>query len=267
MGVRCLTSLFNERRFYDNYKLSNCHLIIDGMGLASAIYRNVCSNPAFGGDYDKFAICVEWCIKEFKLCGVVPVVVFGGICTTEDISTRRQRLESKILSYAQLGPLSQPEETFPLILKQAFMDKLVEHEIAHVQCDRGCYPEMVALAKKLDCPVLGHNSDFLIYNVRFIPLRSFPFSSPSVVRGKPIPCIIYRVDLFLEAFNMTECMLPLLAALVNTHNKHYTEIQTFFDSLNVKTQPFNYFQILIDVIIWLSKESFDSALKKVCMVI
>jgi hypothetical protein len=268
MGVRGLTSLFKTRRFYDNYKLSNCHLIIDGYAFASVLYREVCSNPALGGDYDRYGMEVEWWFKELLRCGVVPVVVFGGTYKKKDFWKKRKNFLSKVLNFQKLSPYSIPDQNFPLMLRKAFLEKLVELGIALVQSDFQDYGQMAALAKKLDCPVLSDNSDFLIYNVGYIPLTSFPFSSPSLVRGQAIPCIIFRVKLFLNSFGVSESMLPLLAAIVTTYEKYSTQhqtnhIKTFFDSLNVTIIPFRHKKFIPDVISWLRKESFDSALKKV----
>jgi hypothetical protein len=269
MGVRGLTTYINQNseKYFENYKLSNCHLIVDGNSLASVLFTKVCRNSAFGGDYDTYGHCIERCFKDFKKCGVVPVVVFDGGCEKKKLRTTRKRCESKILSLAKVGPCSSSGQAFPLMMRKSFREVLVELDVAFVQSDFEADAEIAALAKKLNCPVLSNDSDFFIFDVLYIPLSSLSFSSVSlVVKEKFIPCTIYRVDMFLESFGLSKSMLPLLATLLGNDYIDRYRFNTFFNYVKTKKgkKPTQVQARIAGLLDWLRKETFDSALKKVC---
>lgn len=147
-----------------------------------------------------------------------------------------------------------------------------EINIPYVQCDFEADQEIASLAHKYDCPVLSFDSDFYIFDVKYIPipyieLEAAPlnFTIGQSSEKYCINCKMYQIDYFLNSFGgLDKSLLPLLASILGNDYIKIAVFRKFYSQLRIPKQKGNLLQQKISrVIDWLRKETFDSAIEKV----
>lgn len=277
MGVRGLTTFIknNEKRYFKNYKLHGCKVLLDGNSIASNLYIWSNLESAFGGDYDKFAKYVKEFFKLFRKCDISPLVIFDGGYEQRKLKTVYQRMRDKFLSARNVQPFS-GSVNFPLFMRIVFREVLTELNIPFCQSDFEADDELAALARQLECPVISYDSDFYIYDVLYIPfptvsLQAEAFKENALAKeANPkyyLECKVYNVDDFIQSFGgLDKNMLPILAALLGNDYIRRSVFKAFYTNLKIpkgKTKPTQ--RRIQAVIEWLRNETFDSAITKVCL--
>ncbi|XP_055387275.1 protein asteroid [Condylostylus longicornis] len=172
MGVKGLTSFIakNAEQYMKPFELHDCDLVIDGDNLACNLYKDVSEcNSAFGGDYDKYYRTV---IKFFQLlsqCNIRSFVLLDGGYEQKKMRTVQSRLRAKIACIKHINP-SNSRPMFPLMMREVFVDAVKNSGVHLMRCMYEADEELAALARCLNCPVLSYDSDFYVFNVKYIPL-------------------------------------------------------------------------------------------------
>lgn len=274
MGVRGLTTYINkhENTFLKQYYLHDCLLVIDGHSLSAQLFTAINCFAAFGGDYDKYAARVRVFFQQLKRCNVTSYVIFDGGYVKGKLRTAHSRLRSKIYGASRLDPVTQSSlKIFPLFLRDVFKNVLDELQILYTVCELEADDEVAAMARRLDCPVLSYDSDFFIYNVKYIPYHTIETKAVSIrVDGEKrvaIECKIYKIKYFIEHIgDITEDIMPLLATLLGNDFVQKKVFNKFFSQLKLPKgkNKMNEQQRSIQAVIkWLKNETLDSAIEKV----
>ncbi|RTG82575.1 uncharacterized protein DC041_0012255 [Schistosoma bovis] len=105
MGIRGLwTYIESSGGNLSVYELHKQPLVIDAENFATACYREAALQCEFGGEYLAFKSYVQSLLKEFSICGVEPIFVFGGCHPKEgtklDTLMKRNKEHFKQLSSA-----------------------------------------------------------------------------------------------------------------------------------------------------------------------
>ncbi|KAL3056219.1 hypothetical protein OYC64_018832 [Pagothenia borchgrevinki] len=231
MGVQGLTTLLEKhRRIYRDRRLSHSWLLIDGSNLYHWLYVNSGLDQNHGGEYTAFAALIERFVKALRDCQITPYIVLdgGSDILEKKNETVMQRAVDRIKRAhraAQGGQRGQSEYIMPTLVKLVFRQTLRRLDVQVAQCYGEADPEIAALAREWQSPVLSGDSDFYIYDlpVGLLPLSHFQWEM--VVRtgsNSYIPCKSYNTSSFCIFFKIQRQLLPAFAALagndyVNLH--------------------------------------------------
>ncbi|KAJ4933396.1 hypothetical protein JOQ06_030227 [Pogonophryne albipinna] len=231
MGVQGLTTLLEKHRsIYQDLCLSHCRLLIDGSILYHKLYFNSGLDQNHGGEYAAFAALIERFVKVLRDCQITPYIVLdGGLDISEKknetVKKRAVDLNKQAHQAAQSG---QSKNILPTLVKLVFRQTLRRLDVQVAQCYGEADPEIAALAREWQCPVLSEDSDFYIYDLPegVLPLSDFQWKAVER-RGSNsyIPCKSYNTSSFCNFFQIQRQLLPAFAALAGNDyvNPHWLQ--------------------------------------------
>lgn len=124
MGVRGLATFIsnNSSQYLQSHRLHNCTIIVDGNNLASQLYiYSSKSNPAYGGDYDRYYRCIKHFFDCLAECKIQALVIFDGGYEKRKLPTVWERLKGKIYACNKVNPNNQTRKNvFPLLMRETF---------------------------------------------------------------------------------------------------------------------------------------------------
>ncbi|CAH8630385.1 unnamed protein product [Schistosoma margrebowiei] len=280
MGIRGLwTYIRSSGGNLSVYELHNQPLVIDAENFAAVCYREAALRCEFGGEYLAFKSYVQSLLKEFSICGVEPIFVFGGCHPKEgtklDTLMKRNKEYFKQLSSALLIAKSTYStelkiDIAPRLNRNVLVEILRESSIRYIACEREADISTAELAVYLQCPVTSNDSDFFIYRpndnnqvYNFIPFStisrySMKRSVPcSICKRNGVPCYFISCSILNNSGPFSKLkypMLPLFAILIGNDMISNIRLPTIIDSLirtsNLRSS--SYYQIRIDAIFnWL----------------
>lgn len=271
MGIRGLTTFVNSRcdKFLEPYELHNTYLVIDGNNIASHLYRWHCiKNDCFGGDYDAYARCITKFFHLLLECKVTPLVIFDGSYEDRKLSTVYNRMRQKIKNGRLTKRSVTPRvEMFPLLLRDVFVEMVRKLNIKFVRCTFEADYDMACIARKLDCPLLSYDSDFFLFDVKYVPFSTLILNA-TVRKGiKSVQCQVYCVDTFVSCYKglSKEC-LPLIAVLLGNDYIERKVFSQFYNHIKLpksREAKSDQQRRIAAVIKFLQGETFESATKKV----
>lgn len=276
MGIPGFAKYIQDRAssYFENYKLANCTLVIDGHSLSCQIYNwNQVPEPdarcynCYGGDYDKYAHTLMGFFHVLKEANVKPIVVFDGGFEAKKLPTILKRMQDKIeigIRMDSAMEMAQPwKVVFPLFLRETFKDALKQLAIPMAMCQFEGDTEIASLAHSLNCPVLTFDSDYFLFGVKYIPFKSI--KNVVEVRGssdsyKFIPCQLYRIERLLQKFPGLELgTLHLLPVLVGNDYIESGVFREFLREISANKSGSN-----IDVVLrWLADQAPEGAVLKI----
>lgn len=143
-------------------------------------------------------------------------------------------------------------------------------EIAMVVCEFDSDHEIANLANQLNCPVLSYDSDFYIFDVKYIPFFLGDRQNLYVLRklehlGTPrrqwrsnLRCKIFNRKQFLARTNLSKDKLKILSVFLgNDTIPRVTTIDDFCNYLQLGPGRFS-----VNVIKWLASKSVPEAIEK-----
>ncbi|CAH8630725.1 unnamed protein product [Schistosoma bovis] len=280
MGIRGLwTYIESSGGNLSTYELHKQPLVIDAENFATACYREAALQCEFGGEYLAFKSYVQSLLKEFSICGVEPIFVFGGCHPKEgtklDTLMKRNKEYFKQLSSALLIAKSTCStelniDVAPRLNRNVLVEILRESSIRYIACEREADISTAELAVHLQCPVTSGDSDFFIYrpNDNYQVYNFIPFSTISryskkrsvpcsICKRSGAPCYVMSCSILNNSGPFSKLkypMLPLFAILVGNDMISNIRLPTIIDSLirTSKLQRKSYYQRRIDAIFnWL----------------
>ncbi|XP_066599713.1 protein asteroid isoform X1 [Prorops nasuta] len=269
MGITGLSKYIerNSDRFFEKFQLHDTYLVIDGNSIACQLYNwyTKC-NCAFGGDYDKYAQCVQQFFETLLQCNVIPLVLFDGGREDKKIKTALKRTRHKIQLASRFNPQQRHLKIIPAFINIVFQDVLELLGLRYAKTMFEADNTIAAIAKLLNCPVLSYDSDFYIYGSLYIPFNTL---ERNICRSKSELmayqcCKIFRVEKFLKAFHgLDSSLLPLAAVILGNDYVPITTFNYFFRHITVpkSNKNKNERQCRIEGIFkWLSQYNLNSAI-------
>ncbi|XP_066599714.1 protein asteroid isoform X2 [Prorops nasuta] len=239
MGITGLSKYIerNSDRFFEKFQLHDTYLVIDGNSIACQLYNwyTKC-NCAFGGDYDKYAQCVQQFFETLLQCNVIPLVLFDGGREDKKIKTALKRTRHKIQLASRFNPQQRHLKIIPAFINIVFQDVLELLGLRYAKTMFEADNTIAAIAKLLNCPVLSYDSDFYIYGSLYIPFNTL---ERNICRSKSELmayqcCKIFRVEKFLKAFHgLDSSLLPLAAVILGNDYVPITTFNYFFRHITV----------------------------------
>lgn len=272
MGVRGLSTFIarNANEYYQSYQLHNTYLVIDGYCLASHLYKwhSKC-NDCFGGDYDKYAYTVYKFFALLQECSVTPIVIFDGGYENRKLKTVYSRMKERIRVARNLNSVTQGGlNLFPLFVRELFKDIVLKLQVKAVKCNfEGDY-EIACVARILDCPVMSYDSDFYLFDVKYIPFSTVELQVYiNKEKIKYIPCKMYKIEKFLNAFGgLSRTNIPLLGVLLGNDYIKRSTFKNFYEHIKLakrKNAKSDQQRRILAIVHWLKHETFESAVAKI----
>lgn len=273
MGIRGLTTYVNQHseRFHQPFRLHDCYLVIDGCSLACQLYIRSRCNSAFGGDYDKFAQTVEEFFSLLIKCNVTPIVIIDGGYEARKLKTVSQRMKSKLHNAKVCNPVNQnTASVFPLLMMESFKQTLKQLNVKFAQTDFEADYEIAATGRYLNCPVLSYDSDFYIFDVKYISFATLNLSPSKMKCDESVKyflnCRIYVVQHLIDSFGgLDKSLLPLIATILGNDYVPAYIFKKIYNHVKLsKSKKISHQQKRIAAIFeWLRNETLESAVRKI----
>nr|CAH7760398.1 unnamed protein product [Callosobruchus chinensis] len=276
MGFQGLTSFIenNAHVYLQTYRLHDTSLVVDGCATACYLYRLCNSNRCFGGDYDKYGKSIKNFFQILSDCNITPYVIFDGGHECREIETTIERMQNRIELAEQMSIGSNPENLYPLFIRQTFYDIGHELGVKMIHCDFKSDTDIKKIAHRLGCPVLSYDSDFYIFDGLYIPLKQLhmiimrAYSIDTKLTYHYLECSVYDVEKFLNYHGLkSKSILPLLAVLLGNNDVKKNVSSMLRNNVTIQrnqrwpsSKSHNHIR---SVLIWLKKETLDSAITKV----
>ncbi|XP_043188154.1 uncharacterized protein LOC122363221 isoform X2 [Amphibalanus amphitrite] len=272
--VKYLTWFATKHGLLREECISNCPLVIDGNDLMASLEKRHYDETAGGGIYQNFAMNVKTFFCDLQRSGISPIVLLHDELPVRlGISPESMRFNPDIIqdSYKDHGVRLAEAQTSQLLHKNIFLQVLRRLEIPHIVCLNDATAEFTALARKLDCPIMGFQNKYLTMNVVAVkvPRKRAVLQlrhPPPGQKGFYMPCDVFHPERFLEEFGISAEMLPLVSTIPGTVPLPPALFNAFFEKLeeqyhSVEREELRRLDLLMR---WLSdQESMEAALKKV----
>ncbi|XP_043204542.1 uncharacterized protein LOC122371860 [Amphibalanus amphitrite] len=254
--------------------VSNCPLVIDGNDLMISLKDWCYDETDKGGIYQNYAGNVAMFFCDLQRCGIFPVVLLHDELPVRlGISPEVLEFDSDVIqqSYKDHGLLLAEDDNSQLLYENIFLQVLRRLEIPHIVCLNDATAEFTALARKLDCPIMGDQSKYLTLNVVAVKI---PWNRATLrLRHPPpgqtgfyMPCDVFRPERFLKKFGISAEMLPLVSTIPSIGPHPPALFGAFFEKLeeqydSAEQEPFRRLDLLMP---WLSgQDSIEAALEEV----
>ncbi|XP_011501256.1 PREDICTED: protein asteroid [Ceratosolen solmsi marchali] len=271
MGVLGLTTYINNyTTCLKNYDLYNTYVVIDGNAVASGLYQEgVLGYNCFGGDYDKYAHCVSTFFNDLLKCNITPLIIFDGAFEDKKLDTNYKRMKDRINIASIANPERQSRSAlFPLLFLDVFKyvvkEKCLKVTSSLFEADN----DIACIAKILDCPIISNDSDFYIFDVKYIPYRTIYYGTTRIENNFVKKCKMFTLDHFLECFPGTDkTAMPIAALLLGNDYINSTMFGYFYKeiiSYQRYKKNFNPRQQKLDTVFrWLQHETLQTAVTKI----
>ncbi|XP_018025961.1 uncharacterized protein LOC108681444 [Hyalella azteca] len=224
MGVEGLRHyiLWHRKCCLEESLLHDCRVFIDGSNLAYLLYNRAPGvQPAFGGDYDKYAAYVTLFFKRLQQCKIDATVIMDGGQPRNNIKlhTCSTRLQTTLETCLDSVPLTPQTRVFPLHARAVFTAAVQRLGVLVLQSDAEADRDLAFLATSFDGAVISNDSDFFLYSARFIPLDFLRYASLKKAVNKDgsrkymMPCKVFLQKRFLQLSSLRRRHLGLVGAL------------------------------------------------------
>ena len=226
MGIRGLTkyidSYFNS---WVDISLEGCPIVLDGNGLPFYISGRVDLKWKFGGQYPALRNIMESFLDALTQRNVKPIcIVFDGIDPVDKLETLRKRKEGRqkaVIEGIDGEDGYSPQSILPPLITETYRKFLEEYNKKHgnlkIYSGDGEADSLgVVIANKYDCPLVGEDSDYYVYDIRrgYIPYFKLEWSETvSPVTGK----VFYR-DLFANSLRINPDLIIAIPAIVGNND-------------------------------------------------
>ena len=195
MGIPKLTGfILHNFTEWKKVNVRNGKLVIDGSSLCYNLYfQNY--KWELGGEYCEFySTVLEYC-RGLRSLGIDAYIIMDGVDSDDrkrDSHEKRCKQKFERMADMQSGRGAQERTVqfslLPLFAKAVFQDAVRDSDLKFFVADGEADQSIVALANHLDCPVVGNDSDFFIFDIRcgYIPITD---SSNSLIDlSSPVKC-------------------------------------------------------------------------------
>ncbi|KAI1279031.1 Protein asteroid -like protein 1 [Halotydeus destructor] len=222
MGVKGLTTFVeSDPESLKCYKLQDTKLVIDGNSLKYFLYEIFAADlkcSRYAGDYVDYGRYIQRFFKCLKTCNVTPYIIMDGAIdpSLDKLDELKSRATEKI---KRAKPKGKNFIYSPLLDSKVFGDVVVDLDLDITWSLFEADGDVANLAKKLKCPVLAKDSDFMIFDLEggYIPLSTLTYQDDEYdlkicENDKAyLECMIYYIDDFACHMRIKKDVLPLVA--------------------------------------------------------
>lgn len=264
MGISGLMSFVTQRSetFSKKLELHDTKLVIDGNCIALQLYTANNCNYCFGGDYGEYAYYVSEFFDELLKCNITPLIIFDGGLEDKKFDTILSRSEERLRLVSYSTPANE-QQLIPTLTKDIFKYIAQKNKIKVVQSSFEADDQIAGIARILKCPVLSNDSDFLIFDVMYIPSSSLESGIFRSTNGQGFvkKCRVYTNEDFINNFpGMDKKNLPLAAALLGNDYIDSEIFNNFFSSVSISNTN-NKHEKIEQTFKWLQHHALDHAME------
>ncbi|CAH3015216.1 unnamed protein product [Porites evermanni] len=242
MGIPRLASYVNSfPNLWEEVILPDIYtkLVIDGYGLCYYLYVSNGFDFRCGGQYGEFYRAVDSFFTALSSKRVKCFVIFDGADDPSDkkLETLQERAIQNIEAADALAKSADdPKFLLPPLTKDVCLQALRDLGIQFAVCDSEADAEVASLAQSLNCPVLGNDSDFFIFDVKagYIPLSFFDWKADQLTAS------IFHRSKLASHFGIRAELIPLLASLAGNDYVKRHALVAFYRALT-GSQRTNHF--------------------------
>lgn len=228
------------------FSLRNCPVVIDGQNHLHYMYEKSRIPFVFGCETDKYAEYLKRQFTMYKQANVKCYIVIKGGDT--DIEKKINKFKQEFFHF-DTNCVFVP----PVFLKDATVQVIDEMGIDHAFCVTETKDDCVALALKLDCPIISFDIEYCFRRASYIPSPTMTFDR----KTNSIQCRHYKLQNFLQKNSLTEEKTAIFAALTDTAVFPINFFDSLLETWGVLTIP-QYVKLKY-LINWLSKHSEQEA--------
>lgn len=279
MGVRGLSTFMGQNpHLFRKFHLHACKVVIDGNNLCHKLFHEFRIDSYLGGDYNLFHARVVQYFEAYRKCNVTIYVIFDGAYDVNDrkLKTTIERAKQRLAAVKRASRGVFANRTLPILALEVFRDVLIEMKISFAHSDFEADDQIVALANRLQCPVMSQDSDFFIYDLTngYIQLDSLDINiklHKSQNDGyRYMKAKIYYLDRLLGSFeNLNRSVLPLYGAMLGNDFIDIDTLSSFFRNVSLprkvdcKLIIANRQSKMFGLLAWLQTVTADQAIEKV----
>ena len=235
MGIRGLSSYVKHRieEYSIDYELHDTYVVIDGKCVNFHTYFSNKLDPYFGGEYEQHEELISTFFEELLACNVKPLILLDGGIEDKKMDCLLERTQQRLKAASQTI-FNQEKFLMPILTKEIFVNVARRKNIRVVQTTFEADDDIASIARILDCPVISNDSDFYIYNVKYIPLDSLRNGLSQNSKGRLVKrCRLHTNASFVKNFPGLETkMLPLAAAILGNDFIGPAIFENFMKSLD-----------------------------------
>ena len=168
-------------------------------------------------------------------------MVLDGAADRSKAMTQWRRARDQTAKALSCDPSNQHEViVLPAFALQVFIQAVKAFDNAFIfQSILEADAYLAHIAIRLGCPVLSNDSDFFIFNVRYIPLNSVEWDNSSAEGGGELICEEFDREKFLERFPLKDPeMLPLLAVLMGNDYVNPRIFDRIFEQIHLPKKKY-----------------------------
>lgn len=253
MKFTSLRRYIQKKNVSSSHTLSDCELLIDGDSFFRDTYKNSGCQFVLGPDCDRYADFIINTLSMFVDNGVKCYVIFSG--ATKHDTAKRKEIHHKIINDIN-GTLRMDMVGYfqPLLVNDVQKQVLEEMSIKYFVCEYDSIEAIVAVARKLKCPVLTNNVEYSCFGVSCITPNSLEHSKGET----KIKCTIYEHDKVKTAIGVYSKM-PILLALLNESGEYLEKLAGIIGDDET--------DMITPVVRWVKRQKEANAINTVSMAI
>lgn len=215
MKFTALRQYIKNKNLSSLHCLEKCELIIDGDSFFRNSYKHSNCQFVLGPDCDRYADFIINKLSLFIDNLVKCYVIFSG-GTKHDIA-RRKAIHERIINDRDFARIDMAQYFEPLFISDVQKLVLDEMDIKYFVCEYDSLEAIVALGRKLKCPVLTNNIEYSCFGVSCIMPNSL-YKHEGVLN-----CTIYKHKAVKDAIGVYDKM-PILLALLNESSDYLEKL-------------------------------------------
>ncbi|CAG9786566.1 unnamed protein product [Diatraea saccharalis] len=228
------------------HELENCNVVIDGQNFLYNLYEKARFPYEFGCESDKYADYLRKTLGIFKKANIKCYFLFKGG------RGNNERRKDKVDNPQTTQNTTTKVFTLPIFAKEIYKQVLDEMDFDYVVCEFECKKQCIALAQKLQCPLISFDIEFCFSGVPYIPINHNDKLLRYDDNTNSVRCEIFNYVDFIKKYHLNKVKLATFIVLTDESifpEDHYKKI---FDAINIKGNPHKRTEYLLH---WLKKRT------------
>ncbi|KAJ2942962.1 hypothetical protein O0L34_g15152 [Tuta absoluta] len=242
---------FVENENLKDYVLKNAAVVVDAQNFFYNLYQESGYLYAFGCESDKYADYLRSYLSMFKKANIKCYFIFKG--GHKEYMKRLKIFDDYDVYHNYNINEEYKDIVLPIFMKDVYKQILDEMGFDYTICEYEAKRDCIALARKLQCPVVSTDIEFCFSGLSYIMQSTLEFDE----RSNSIKCGIFSLDAFLQKYRLTEEKLALFITLTNEKDFPENHFLDFVKSLRI---PLGYYKRNPGILAWLSRTTRTKAL-------
>lgn len=232
------------------YNLEDSDVVIDGHNYFYNLYEQSRLPYSFGCESNRFAYFLKGRLANFKEANLKCIFVFKG--GTKEIEKTFEKKKENTLNPNNTNN----DFVLPMFAYDVCKQILDEMSFDYINCPLEAKDYCVTLAKKLHCPIISQDIEYVMSNISYIPHNDMVFDN----QRNSFKCLKFNLDIVLQKYGLTEDMFALFLTLSDRNcfpEHHFTK---FFQKIFISSNPYHRITNLLE---WLATQTKIQAVSNI----